>query len=262
MRTLYSLLSLLLCTALFAQDPTPVARPQPTTYQPSASATTISVKWFNYVVYLEQVLALRDAEIARLKSGATPPPSNPDQVLEQLKTINLNTAALASRFYGIQETVNSVKNDTATLINKGSGTGGGTTTVDLTPVTTSLSSLHTKTDTLNTKSDTLLTKATALAAKADNIETLVKNRAPTDIKITMPTPDDAKAGSTVTLTASADGYPAPTWVWKKNDVVMPGKTDAVLTLIGLTSNDTATYTAVATNVVGSAQASIRVNVVP
>src|SRR4051812_26511181 len=55
------------------------------------------------------------------------------------------------------------------------------------------------------------------------------------------------AGANVTFMAAADGYPAPSFQWRKNGVVVPGATATSFTLNGVSSSDAATYQVVATN---------------
>jgi hypothetical protein len=62
----------------------------------------------------------------------------------------------------------------------------------------------------------------------------------------------AFVGANVTLVATADGNPAPTFQWRKNGVNIAGATNATLTLNAVTLLDGATYSVVATNSVGSA----------
>ena len=56
---------------------------------------------------------------------------------------------------------------------------------------------------------------------------------------------------TITLAATAIASPAATFAWRKNGKPIEGATDAVLRLGNLSSDDSATYTAVATNSEGS-----------
>ena len=64
-------------------------------------------------------------------------------------------------------------------------------------------------------------------------------------------------GSTVTLTASVIGYPAPTFQWRKNgaDITdggnLSGTASATLTITNVQANDAGLYTLVATNGLGS-----------
>lgn len=62
----------------------------------------------------------------------------------------------------------------------------------------------------------------------------------------------ATALSTTTFKVGASGSPTPTIQWFRNGVAIAGWTGATLTLEGLSSNDSGTYTAVATNAAGSA----------
>ena len=65
-------------------------------------------------------------------------------------------------------------------------------------------------------------------------------------------PTTVVAGTRVTLTASADGSPAPTFQWRKNGNPIAGATAAILVLSAATLSDAAKYTVVATNSAGSA----------
>jgi hypothetical protein len=69
---------------------------------------------------------------------------------------------------------------------------------------------------------------------------------------TQPVSQTGTQGSTATFTVAASGTPAPTYQWYKNGKPISGWTSATLTLVALTVNDNATYTAVATNSAGSA----------
>ncbi len=60
------------------------------------------------------------------------------------------------------------------------------------------------------------------------------------------------AGQTVTFTVLADGNPAPTFQWRRNEVDLAGGTNSTLTLNNVPSALAGTYTAVATNSVGAA----------
>lgn len=85
---------------------------------------------------------------------------------------------------------------------------------------------------------------------------------PTPPVVVPASPDDAKTGTTVIFEASADGSPL-SWQWKKNGVAIAGWTNATLKLEYVTTNDTATYTAVATNELGTAEsAPVKLNVLP
>jgi hypothetical protein len=69
---------------------------------------------------------------------------------------------------------------------------------------------------------------------------------------TQPTNQTGSPGSIISLTASASGTPAPTYQWWRNGMTFPSWTGSVLTLYGVSSNDSGTYTVVATNAAGSA----------
>lgn len=62
----------------------------------------------------------------------------------------------------------------------------------------------------------------------------------------------APTAGSVTLTVSATGTPAPAYQWLKNGAIVPGWTSATLTMVAVTTNDTATYSAMATNSAGTA----------
>ena len=66
---------------------------------------------------------------------------------------------------------------------------------------------------------------------------------------------NATSGGTATLSVVATGTPAPAYQWFKNGQMMAGWTNASLTLVALTSNDTATYKVVVTNVAGTVTSS-------
>jgi hypothetical protein len=228
------LLSLLLFPIIcLAADPTPVARPQPLSYAPSPSATTLTVKWYYYAVYLEQLVAARNQEIATLKDGTggsvdvTALVTNMAAVLEQQQAINANTKALSDRYHTLNGSV-FVKLDA--LLERPAAVA------DLSPVITNLGVIDGK------------------------VQRLIDR--PSNVVITVPNPDDAKIGSRVTLVATADGSPAPGWQWKKDGVDIPGATSSNLVFPSIVAGDTGTYTAVATNEAGSAQASVKINAIP
>ena len=62
----------------------------------------------------------------------------------------------------------------------------------------------------------------------------------------------AAVGATVTLSVAATGNPAPTYLWKKNTLAMPGQTNSSLVLANVQSIDAGSYTVVATNASGTA----------
>lgn len=57
-------------------------------------------------------------------------------------------------------------------------------------------------------------------------------------------------GAKVTLTVSASGYPAPTFQWTKAGVPIAGATGSTLALPSVTTADSGTYNAIATNDLG------------
>jgi hypothetical protein len=61
-----------------------------------------------------------------------------------------------------------------------------------------------------------------------------------------------KEGGRVTLFASADGSPAPTFQWKKNGVPIPGATGPLLEFVPVKLADAGVYEVEATNAAGSA----------
>lgn len=64
---------------------------------------------------------------------------------------------------------------------------------------------------------------------------------------TQPLGATAAAGSTVALTVVASGTPAPTYQWRRDDVPLPGATDAQLVLNDVTSVQAGSYTVVVAN---------------
>jgi hypothetical protein len=72
-------------------------------------------------------------------------------------------------------------------------------------------------------------------------------------------------GSTLTLTVEADGFPAPTYQWRKNGDAISGATSATYSKADVTPDDSGSYDVVVSNVVGdqtSAAASITVQTLP
>jgi hypothetical protein len=61
----------------------------------------------------------------------------------------------------------------------------------------------------------------------------------------------APASSSLTLSATAVGYPTPAYYWQKNGTALPGATNSLLTFSSLTTNDSGTYTVIAMNAAGS-----------
>ena len=69
---------------------------------------------------------------------------------------------------------------------------------------------------------------------------------------TQPAGQSVIAGATVTLTTAASGNPVPTFQWQLGGVNVPGATSSTLTLAAITPAQAGSYTAIATNSVGSA----------
>jgi sugar lactone lactonase YvrE/ribosomal protein L30E len=76
------------------------------------------------------------------------------------------------------------------------------------------------------------------------------NTAPTFT--TQPTSQAVTVGTSVTFTAAADGTPAPTYQWKKENVNISGATNSTFTIASVAAGDAGSYTIVATNSAGSA----------
>ncbi len=66
-----------------------------------------------------------------------------------------------------------------------------------------------------------------------------------------PLGQSAFAGDTVTFTVAASGSPAPTYQWKKNGAAIAGATSTTFILNNVQLTDAGTYTAIATNSLGS-----------
>lgn len=62
----------------------------------------------------------------------------------------------------------------------------------------------------------------------------------------------AVIGTTVTFSAAASGYPAPTLQWRKNGTAISGATASTLTLSNVQASDATSYDVVFTNVIGTA----------
>lgn len=69
---------------------------------------------------------------------------------------------------------------------------------------------------------------------------------------TQPVGQTVTAGSSVTFTVAASGTPAPTYQWSKGGVAIGGATSPALSLSNVQSSDAGSYTAVATNIAGTA----------
>src|SRR5262245_22878473 len=59
--------------------------------------------------------------------------------------------------------------------------------------------------------------------------------------------DPVAVGANVTFIATADGYPTPTFQWRKNGSNIIGATNATFVILAVSLTDAATYQVVATN---------------
>jgi hypothetical protein len=102
----------------------------------------------------------------------------------------------------------------------------------------------------------VLAKNIAGSAMSNGSVVTVTNAAPVNsapVFTTQPAPSvQAIAGSTISLSATATGSPAPGYQWFKNGAVISGATNSTLTLVGVTTNDAATYFVLAKNIAGPA----------
>ena len=80
--------------------------------------------------------------------------------------------------------------------------------------------------------------------------------------ITTPKSIDAYIGQSVTLSATAQGNPAPSFQWKSNAVPLLGQTGNQLALANLQTNDTAVYSVLIYSLAGSNSAPATVTVTP
>jgi hypothetical protein len=77
-----------------------------------------------------------------------------------------------------------------------------------------------------------------------------------------PASQTVTVGNSVTFTVAASGYPAPSFQWQRNGFDIGGATSSTLTLNHVTTATAGTYTAIATNIIGSAtsdSATLKVN---
>ncbi len=74
-----------------------------------------------------------------------------------------------------------------------------------------------------------------------------------------PTAQSARSGQSLTLTAATTGTPAPAYQWIKDGAVLPGATNATLTLSPVQFADAGTYAVVVTNAAGPATTASAVN---
>jgi hypothetical protein len=68
---------------------------------------------------------------------------------------------------------------------------------------------------------------------------------------TQPATQVTVVGNSVTFTAAASGYPAPTYQWQKNGLNISGATSSVFTIASANLADAGTYTVVVTNSAGT-----------
>ena len=92
--------------------------------------------------------------------------------------------------------------------------------------------------------------ATNLAGVASAAADLVVRAAP--VFVTGPASQTVAGGSSVTLSATVTGFPAPTFQWRKDGRAIAGATRAELALAGLTPAGAGSYDVVATNALGVA----------
>lgn len=73
---------------------------------------------------------------------------------------------------------------------------------------------------------------------------------------TQPTGATLLVGANISLTVAANGYPEPTYQWRKNGVNIAGATSPTLTFNNVQVADSGNYVAVATNSAGTAQSNV------
>lgn len=93
----------------------------------------------------------------------------------------------------------------------------------------------------------------SLGSAVSNDAVLIVNNTPSSAPVftSQPTGVNATANTSVTFTAAASGVPSPTYQWFRNGTAVAGATGTSLTLPSVTTNDSGTYTVVATNLAGS-----------
>jgi hypothetical protein len=91
--------------------------------------------------------------------------------------------------------------------------------------------------------------ATNLAGTSTASATLTVRAAP--VLTTLPESTTAPAGGSVTFTAAATGFPAPTFQWRKNGAAIAGATNGTLRFASVATTDAGRYDVVATNALGS-----------
>ncbi|HLP01568.1 MAG TPA: pectinesterase family protein [Opitutaceae bacterium] len=89
----------------------------------------------------------------------------------------------------------------------------------------------------------------ALGSATSTGATLIVNQAP--VITSDPLGGSIAPGSSITLSVTAGGMPAPTYQWRRNGVAIAGATAASYQITDATGADTANYTVVASNSVGS-----------
>lgn len=90
----------------------------------------------------------------------------------------------------------------------------------------------------------------SLGSATSSAAVLIVNQAP--VFTTQPASQTVVAPASVTFTAAASGFPAPTYQWQKGGAAIAGATSATYTIATTSLADAATYTCVATNSLGSA----------
>ena len=74
--------------------------------------------------------------------------------------------------------------------------------------------------------------------------------------LTDPVSKNTYVGSSVAFTATAFGQQPLAWQWRFNGTALPGQTGSTLNLTGVTTNQSGAYTALVTNVLGSATSAV------
>lgn len=95
-----------------------------------------------------------------------------------------------------------------------------------------------------------VTATNTLGSATSSAAVLVVNQSP--VFTIQPASQTVVAPASVTFTAAASGFPAPTYQWQKGGVAIVGATNATYTIATTSLADAATYTCVATNTLGSA----------
>lgn len=90
------------------------------------------------------------------------------------------------------------------------------------------------------------------SATSGNVTIAINGAAAAPMITTQPVGQTVVAGVSVTLTAAANGTPAPAFQWKLNGTAISGATGATLNIANAQSVNAGTYTLIATNPTGSA----------